>query len=140
VICPASWNCSDELVGSVYSQVRNGVPGNISDALIVSGQTYTVYQSGVPVGQARSYVGEGGLTVVNITNLDHILFDVMGESKCLSGKWHLVFVYAWLWDELLRRSVYGGSKPSVWARHLQQYGQIDSCAALRLHAPLTAHR
>jgi hypothetical protein len=43
LICPAAWPCTEEMVASVYSQIRNGVPGNDSSGAIVSGRAYTVY-------------------------------------------------------------------------------------------------
>ena len=90
VICPASWGCSADLVGSVYSQVRNGIPGNNTDGQIVSGQSYTVYQDGWPVGEVTSYVGAGGLTVSNVTNTAHILFDGWANRNAYqeNGTWY----------------------------------------------------
>ena len=73
IICPAAWRCTQEQVASIYSSVAGGVPGNSSTAPIISGNTYTVYQSGVPVGQVQSYVGRDRLTVNNVTKANHIL-------------------------------------------------------------------
>jgi RHS repeat-associated protein len=90
VICAAASNCSAGLVGSVYSQVRNGVPGNTSSATIVSGQDYIVYQNGVPVGEVKSYVGKDGLTVVNVTDKDHPLYDGWVDRNAIqvNGTWY----------------------------------------------------
>ncbi|HEX3810303.1 MAG TPA: FG-GAP-like repeat-containing protein [Rhizomicrobium sp.] len=92
MICAAAWHCSAGLVGSVYSQVNNGVPGNPSNAAIVSGNQYTVYQNGVPVGTVHSYVGQNGLTVANVTDPGHILFDGYANRNALqvNGAWYSV--------------------------------------------------
>jgi hypothetical protein len=97
VICDASWGCSAQLVRSIYSQVQNGVPGNAGtgDALIVSGQTYTVYQNGVPVGMVQSYVGDGGLVVNNVTDWAglHIFFDGWANRNAYQaddGTWYSI--------------------------------------------------
>jgi RHS repeat-associated protein len=92
-ICPASWGCSGGLVGSVYPIVSNGVPGNQSTAQIVSGQKYTVYAGGVPVGQVKTYVGAGGLTVNNITLINHIFCCGWVNRNALfdtSGAWYSI--------------------------------------------------
>lgn len=93
LICSAEKRCSAAEVASEYSKVRSGIPGNTSAETIKSGQVYTVYQNGVPVGQVRSYVGVDGLTVVNVTEPNHILFDGWASRRAYQsadGAWYSV--------------------------------------------------
>jgi RHS repeat-associated protein len=73
IICPAAWRCTAAQVGSVYGSIQGGIPGNNSPGMIVSGQSYMVYELGVPMGHVTSTVGRDRLTVTNVTNRDHVL-------------------------------------------------------------------
>jgi RHS repeat-associated protein len=75
LICPASWGCTEAMIGSAYTEIRNGVPGNDSPGQLVSGHQYTVYAGGIPLGTVVSRVGAGGLTVANVTTRNHVFHD-----------------------------------------------------------------
>lgn len=91
LICPRQWRCSAAMVGDVYTQIRFAVPGNSSPLTVVSGNTYTVSAGGIPVGTVTSYVGKGGLTINNITNLSHIFYDGWANRNAFqhsNGNWY----------------------------------------------------
>ena len=90
-ICPASWHCTEQQVGKILSEVRGSIPGNTSDAPIVSGREYTVYVFGVPGGEIKSYVGQGGLTVANITEKLHPLYNGWIQRVAIerNGAWYV---------------------------------------------------
>jgi hypothetical protein len=92
MICAAASHCSASLVGSVYSQQRNGIPGSTSSAPIVSGNTYPVYVKGVYIGDVQSYVGKDSLTVDNVTDTNHVLFDgyISRNAIQVDGAWYSV--------------------------------------------------
>ncbi|HEY4971203.1 MAG TPA: RHS repeat-associated core domain-containing protein, partial [Steroidobacteraceae bacterium] len=89
-ICPASWHCTAAMVGRAYTVVRNAVPGASSSETIVSGGTYTVWLGYLPGGQVTVVVGNGGLTVSNMTNLDHVMLDgwINRNAFQVDGAWY----------------------------------------------------
>ena len=81
LICPAEWDCSEEMVGKIYSQQRNGILGHAGEGQIESGKSYIVPYGALgravnPYlpewaqigGRINSYVGKDGLTVNNVTD------------------------------------------------------------------------
>jgi RHS repeat-associated protein len=104
VICEAQWHCSAELVGKTYSKARNAIPGNPIDAPIVSGTQYYVYLFGIPMGIVTSNVGQGGLTISNVTELAHPLCCgwISRDAYESNGAWYSVTHGSGI-------SVYGGA-------------------------------
>ncbi len=93
LICAASAGCTAAEVGAVYSQVQYGIPGGDGDQKIVSGNTYPVRIFGVYIGDVKSYVGSGGLTISNVTLPNHALHSGWINRNAIqlsSGAWYSI--------------------------------------------------